>query len=93
MAIQIGVKLVARERLQQLLESFQEAGNRGVPECRQQHPPPSLVETVAQQGTHLLVGWRGSSRVGRFVMGSVSEDVLHHMPFSGLIIPGPRNAA
>jgi len=44
--------------MQQVSESFQEAGNRGVPECRQQHSPLSLVETAEQQGTNLLLGAR-----------------------------------
>ena len=57
-AIQIAVKLEARERMQQVSESFQEAGNRGVPECRQQHSPLGLVETAEQQGTNLLLGAR-----------------------------------
>ncbi|MFN3649449.1 MAG: universal stress protein [Armatimonadota bacterium] len=90
-AIQLAERLEAERRLQLVSAAFLEAGKQAVPELRQQHPALGLVEAAEQLEADLLVvGRQGMSRIERFLMGSVSEHVLHHAPCSVLIIPNPN---
>lgn len=50
-------------------------------------PPEKLIEAAREAGYNLIVvGSRGLSRVERFFLGSVSDDVSHHAPCSVLIV-------
>jgi nucleotide-binding universal stress UspA family protein len=50
-------------------------------------PSEKLIETAKKEGYDLIVvGSRGLSRVKRFFLGSVSDDVSHHAPCSVLIV-------
>lgn len=50
-------------------------------------PSEKLIETSKKEGYDLIVvGSRGLSRVKRFFLGSVSDDVSHHAPCSVLIV-------
>ena len=54
-------------------------------------PLTGIVETLKKQQADLaVVGSRGLSGVRRFLLGSVSEGVLHSAPCSVLISRGPR---
>lgn len=81
----------ARTRLQEVAAAFQEAGRRAVPEFRQSHPAEGLIAVAeAQNAGMIVVGRQGLSRVERFFMGSVSENVLRHAPCSVLVVPETR---
>jgi len=53
------------------------------------HPADAIVAAANEPGTDLVVvGTRGLGLVGRVVLGSVSERVLHHAECSVLIVKG-----
>ncbi len=50
-------------------------------------PGPAIVEAAESEGADLVVvGSHGRSRVGRFVLGSVSDHVVRHSPSPVLIV-------
>jgi nucleotide-binding universal stress UspA family protein len=54
-------------------------------------PATGLVDAALDEGADLLVlGSHGHSALARFLLGSVSQDVLHHAPCSVLLarLPG-----
>ena len=52
-------------------------------------PGPAIVEAaIAEAADLLVVGTHGRSRVGRLVLGSVSDHVVRHAPCPILIVRG-----
>lgn len=52
-------------------------------------PGPAIVEAAVAEGADLVVvGTHGRSRVGRLVLGSVSDHVVRHAPCPILIVRG-----
>jgi nucleotide-binding universal stress UspA family protein len=87
-AIQAAQREEAQTRLREVAQAFQLAGKRAVHELRERHPALGLIEAAEEHGADLVVvGRQGLSGIDRFLMGSVSEHVLHHAPCSVLIIP------
>lgn len=51
-------------------------------------PAAALKEVAIEQGAGLIVvGSRGVSGLERFLLGSVSADIIHHAPCSVLVVP------
>jgi nucleotide-binding universal stress UspA family protein len=77
----------AQQRLQPLVERFAAAGKKAVTELRSGDPASGLLEAAADEGAGLLVlGAHGRGAVERFLLGSVSQNVLHHAPYSVLLV-------
>lgn len=50
------------------------------------YPPETICEIAEQDGVDLIIlGSRGLRAVGRFLVGSVSDRVVHHAPCSVLV--------
>lgn len=55
------------------------------------HPADRIVETARQRAIDLIViGAHGRSRIERFLMGSVSSQVVAHAPCSVLVVKPPN---
>ena len=53
------------------------------------HPPTEIVEAASKTGVDLVVlGARGLGPLGRLVLGSVSDRVVHHAPCPVLVVKG-----
>lgn len=51
------------------------------------YPAPTILREAEDQKADLIVvGCRGMGAVGRFLLGSVSDRVLHHAPCSVMIV-------
>jgi len=81
------IRTEATERLAGLVSRFKADGRAAEAELREGHGAMGLVETAEQWSADLLVvGAHGMSAVERFLMGSVSEQVLRDAPCSVLIV-------
>jgi len=53
------------------------------------HPPTEIVEAASKPDVDLVVvGARGLGPLGRLVLGSVSDRVVHHAPCPVLVVKG-----
>jgi nucleotide-binding universal stress UspA family protein len=79
----------AEERLQQLVTDFAAAGKKAGPHVRPDRPALGLLATAEEREADLIVvGAHGLSVLDRFLLGSVSEQVLRHAHCSVLVVKG-----
>jgi nucleotide-binding universal stress UspA family protein len=77
----------ARQTLDTLAESFTAAGKESVAELRSGDPADSLIQCAEEHDADLIVvGPRGISRIERFLLGSVSQRLIHHAPCSVAVV-------
>jgi nucleotide-binding universal stress UspA family protein len=77
----------AQTYLEKLAASLGEAGRRTATETRRGDPASALLDAADEQKADLLiVGCQGLSAIARFVMGSVSENVLRHAHCSVAVV-------
>jgi len=75
------------------VERLQEAGWACSSEVRIGHPAREIVQAAEAAGVELVVvGFKGTTGVRRFLLGSVSERVLRYAPCSVLLIRRPATA-
>lgn len=50
--------------------------------------PPDMICEIAEKGTYdlIVLGSRGLSPLGRFLLGSISDRVVHHAPCSVTVV-------
>jgi nucleotide-binding universal stress UspA family protein len=79
----------AIRKLETLASTFGAAGRRTVTEVRDGDPAPTLLRAASDQGADLIVvGDHGHSAIERFMIGSVSENVVRHAHCSVLVVKG-----
>ena len=79
----------ASARLEAEVTAFKEAGRQAVTEIRSGDPAPGLMDVAVDEGADLVVvGSHGQSAFERFLLGSVSQQVLCHAPCSVLVVRG-----
>ncbi len=85
----------ARQLVNRLATTFRKQGLKVYPEVVEGMPAPEILTAVEQQQIDLVVvGTKGLSGMKRFLLGSVSEWVLHDVLCSVLVVRGrPRWAA
>jgi nucleotide-binding universal stress UspA family protein len=77
----------AQLRLDTLCEAFVASGKKAVTEIRSADPATGLLDAATDEGAGILVvGSHGRSAVQRFLLGSVSQNVLRHAPCSVLVV-------
>jgi nucleotide-binding universal stress UspA family protein len=77
----------AKEQLDRLAQSLGTSRLQATGEIRRGEPALGLIEAAEEWRADLVVvGSQGLSAVERFVMGSVSENVLRHAPCSVLVV-------
>jgi nucleotide-binding universal stress UspA family protein len=77
----------AQERLDLLARLFTAAGKRAVTDIRRGDPALTLLEAAENAGADLIVvGAKGHNALERFLLGSVSEKLMHHANCSVLIV-------
>ncbi len=77
----------AQKRLDEIAAHYADAGTKAVTELKSGDPSLGLLEVAEDQGADLLVvGSHGWGAVRRFLLGSVSQDLLRHAPCSVLIV-------
>lgn len=86
------------EQVRNWLSNYcQEAEAQGVPtecDCKIGKPGACITELASTWGADLVVlGRRGRRGLTEFVLGSVSNHVLHHAPCSVLVVQGMKPAA
>jgi nucleotide-binding universal stress UspA family protein len=75
------------------VERLRKAGWTGSTEVRLGHPAHEIVQAAEADGADLVVvGFKGTTGVKRFLLGSVSERVLRHAPCSVLLVRRPATA-
>jgi nucleotide-binding universal stress UspA family protein len=82
----------ARQLVNRLADPFREQGLKVYPEVVEGMPAPQILTTVEQRQIDLVaLGTKGLSGMKRFLLGSVSEWVLHDVSCSVLVVRGrPR---
>jgi len=88
------VKEVKREgekrfalRLQEVKARGQALGIEVKTELLYGHPAEAIIKYISKNGFDLVVvGYKGSSAIDRFLLGSVSSKVVHHAPCSVILI-------
>ena len=85
----------ARQLVNRLAAPFREQGLKVYPEVVEGMPAPEILTAVEQRQIDLVaLGTKGLSGMKRFLLGSVSEWVLHDVSCSVLVVRGrPRWAA
>ena len=85
----------ARQLVNRLAAPFREQGLKVYPEVVEGMPAPEILTAVEQRQIDLVaLGTKGLSGIKRFLLGSVSEWVLHDVSCSVLVVRGrPRWAA
>lgn len=79
----------ARERLQEAVVPFEQAGQGVEAHLRSGHGALGLLQEAEEWGADLIVvGTHGTSGIERFLLGSVSEYLLRHAPCSVLVVRG-----
>lgn len=79
----------AEERLDQLVSAFAAAGKKAEPLVRPDHPALGLLAAAEERQADLIVvGAQGLSALDRFLLGSVSEQILRHAHCSALVVKG-----
>jgi nucleotide-binding universal stress UspA family protein len=77
----------ARQHLDALVTTFALAGREITTELRSGHPAESLLQCAEEQRADLVVvGSRGISAIERFLLGSVSANVLRYAHCSVLVV-------
>jgi nucleotide-binding universal stress UspA family protein len=77
----------AQERLDMLVAAFDGAGKRASARIEMGDPAHSLIEVSEEQSADLIVvGSQGLSGIDRFLLGSVSEKVMHYAHCSVLVV-------
>lgn len=71
-------------------QRLREAGWAGSTQIRNGDPAEEIIQASEEQGVDLVVlGSHGTTGIGRFLLGSVSDRVLSHAPCSVLIVRAP----
>ena len=79
----------ARQRLEAQAHAFAAWGKHAVTECRSGDSAEALLQAAEDEGADLIVvGSHGAGPLERIVLGSVSEQVLHHAACSVLVVKG-----
>jgi nucleotide-binding universal stress UspA family protein len=77
----------ARERLHDLAATLRAGGKRTVTDLRSGDPALTLLQVAEEEGADLIVvGSHGQTAAERFLIGSVSEKVMRHVPCSVLVV-------
>jgi nucleotide-binding universal stress UspA family protein len=71
-------------------QRLREAGWAESTQIRNGNPAEEIIQAAEEQGVDLVVlGSHGTTGIGRFLLGSVSDRVLSHAPCSVLIVRAP----
>jgi nucleotide-binding universal stress UspA family protein len=71
-------------------QRLREAGWAGATQIRNGDPAEEIIQAAEEQDVDLVVlGSHGTTGIGRFLLGSVSDRVLSHAPCSVLIVRAP----
>lgn len=83
------VEWVAEQRFADLYPLLKETAVLWTRQVVQGYPAEEIC-TAAEKGQHdlIVVGSRGHSGIGRFLVGSVSDRVVHHAPCSVTVVRG-----
>lgn len=82
----------ASTHLQEVAAAFHDAGKQTVTEIRSADAAPGLIDVATDEGADLIVvGSHGGGALERFLLGSVSQQVLTHAPCSVLVVRGPAS--
>jgi nucleotide-binding universal stress UspA family protein len=77
----------AQEQLDQLTAGLRATGKQADSEIRHGEPAPDLLDAAQEWSADLIVvGSQGLSAIERFMMGSVSENVVRHARCSVLVV-------
>jgi nucleotide-binding universal stress UspA family protein len=78
---------VAADVLARAERMFREAGFAVDKHAREGDPAQTILDVADEQNADLIViGARGTSGLGRFMLGSVAAKLSHHAPSSLLIV-------
>ncbi len=81
------VKWISEQRFEAIHPVLDESSVKWDRVVREGYPADTIVE-YAREGSYdmIVIGSRGLSAFGRFLMGSVSDRVVHHAPCSVTVV-------
>jgi nucleotide-binding universal stress UspA family protein len=83
----VNMRGVAADVLARDERRLKEAGLAVEKNVREGDPADTIIDVAEEQNADLIVvGARGGTRLRRFMLGSVSSKLAHHMPTSLLIV-------